>query len=209
MDTPHQQLLGHLLEEDWLKTPRIIDAFRSIKREDFVQEETKPLAYFDEALPIGKNQTISQPSVVAFMLEELSPQEGERVLDIGAGSGWTSALLAAIVGPKGKVVSLDIVPEIAEFGKANIAKYNFIKKGQVEYYCQNAAKGYPSYAPFDRILASAALPQKALPLAWKKQLRVYGKIVVPFQDTIWVLTKTGEDEFEEKEYPGFAFVPFV
>lgn len=209
MDTSHQQLLNHLLKEDWLKTKRIADAFRLIKREDFVQSETKPLAYFDEALPIGNSQSISQPSVVAFMLEELNPQEGERVLDLGAGSGWTSALLAAIVGPKGKVIALDIVPEVAKFGKENIAKYNFIKKGVVEYHCQDGDKGYPKYAPFDRILVSAALPKKKLPNAWKEQLRVYGKIVVPFLDTIWVLTKTRENEFEEKEYPGFAFVPFV
>ena len=209
MDTSHQQLLNHLLEEDWLKTKRIADAFRLIKREDFVQAETKPLAYFDEALPIGSSQSISQPSVVAFMLEELDPQEGERVLDLGAGSGWTSALLAAIVGPKGKVIALDIVPEIVKFGKENIAKYNYIKKGEVEYHCQDGDKGFPEYAPFDRILVSAALSEKKLPRAWKEQLRVYGKIVVPFQDTIWVLTKTKENEFEEKECPGFAFVPFV
>ncbi|MBI2642574.1 MAG: protein-L-isoaspartate O-methyltransferase [Candidatus Wildermuthbacteria bacterium] len=208
MDTK-QQLLSHLLEEDWVKTPRIVEAFRLIDRKDFVQDETKPLAYFDEALPIGLNQTISQPSVVAFMLEELEPQEGERILDVGAGSGWTSTLLAVIVGPKGKVIALDIVPGIAEFGRNNVAKYSFIKKGIVEYHCQNGNKGYPSYAPFDRILVSAALPQKKLPGAWKEQVRIYGKIVVPFQDTIWVLTKTGEKEFEEKEYPGFVFVPFV
>ncbi|MDP2664563.1 MAG: protein-L-isoaspartate O-methyltransferase [bacterium] len=209
MNTEHLQLLKHLTEEDWLKTPRIIEAFRSIKREDFVREETKPLAYFDEALPIGLSQTISQPSVVAFMLEELSPQEGERILDVGAGSGWTSALLAAIVGPRGKVIALDIVPKIVKFGTENLLKYNFIKKGVVEYICQDADIGYKARAPFDRILVSAALPSKKLPDAFKEQLRTEGKIVVPYRDCIWVLTKKSEQEFEEKEYPGFIFVPFV
>src|SRR3989338_4940875 len=155
MDTK-QQLLNHLLEEDWIKTPRIIEAFRSIDRKDFVQDETKLLAYFDEALSIGSNQTISQPSVVAFMLEELNPQEGERILDVGAGSGWTSALLAVIVGPRGKVIALDIVSKVVKFGTKNLSKYNFIKRGIVEYICQDADIGYKAKAPFDRILVSAA-----------------------------------------------------
>ncbi|OHA72005.1 MAG: protein-L-isoaspartate O-methyltransferase [Candidatus Wildermuthbacteria bacterium RIFCSPLOWO2_01_FULL_47_18] len=208
MDTK-QQLLNHLLEEDWIKTPRIIEAFRSIDRKDFVQDETKLLAYFDEALSIGSNQTISQPSVVAFMLEELNPQEGERILDVGAGSGWTSALLAVIVGPRGKVIALDIVSKVVKFGTKNLSKYNFIKRGIVEYICQDADIGYKAKAPFDRILVSAALPNRKLPDAWKEQLRIEGKIVVPYRDCIWVLTKKSEQEFEEKEYPGFVFVPFV
>ena len=208
MDTK-QQLLNHLLEEDWIKTPRIIEAFRSIDRKDFVQDETKLLAYFDEALSIGSNQTISQPSVVAFMLEELNPQEGERILDVGAGSGWTSALLAVIVGPRGKVIALDIVSKVVKFGTKNLSKYNFIKRGIVEYICQDADIGYKAKAPFDRILVSAALPNRKLPDAWKEQLRIEGKIVVPYRDCIWVLTKKSEQEFEEKEYPGFVFVQFV
>ena len=208
MDTK-QQLLNHLLEEDWIKTPRIIEAFRSIDRKDFVQDETKLLAYLDEALSIGSNQTISQPSVVAFMLEELNPQEGERILDVGAGSGWTSALLAVIVGPRGKVIALDIVSKVVKFGTKNLSKYNFIKRGIVEYICQDADIGYKAKAPFDRILVSAALPNRKLPDAWKEQLRIEGKIVVPYRDCIWVLTKKSEQEFEEKEYPGFVFVPFV
>lgn len=209
MNTEHQQLLDHLIQEDWLKTPRIIKAFSAIKRADFVPEEAKPLAYFDEALPIGLGQTISQPSVVAFMLEELSPQEGENILDVGAGSGWTSALLASVVGPKGKVIALEIVPSLVDVGTQNLKKYNFISKGTVEYFCQNGKEGYLPRAPFDKILVSAALPKKSFPLAWRKQIRLQGKIVAPIRDSIWVFTKTGEDEFEEKEYPGFLFVPFI
>lgn len=209
MNSEHRQLLDHLIQEDWLKTPRIINAFRTIKREDFVADDVKPLAYFDEALPIGPSQTISQPSVVAFMLEELNPQEGEKILDVGAGSGWTSGLLASIVGPKGKVVALDIIPSLVDFGIKNLKKYNFVAKGIVEYFCQNGKEGYLPRAPFDKILVSAALPQKSFPLAWRKQLRFQGKIVAPIRDSIWVFTKTGENEFEEKEYPGFVFVPFI
>src|SRR4030042_1309162 len=129
------ELIDYLIQEGWLKTPKIINAFQEIKRIDFLTEEVKDLAKSDEALPIGYGQTISQPLVVAFMLELLQPQEGEKILDIGFGSGWTSALLASIVGEKGKGIAVEFIPELAEFGKKNISKYNFIEKGVVECFC--------------------------------------------------------------------------
>ena len=122
-------LIDSLIEEGWLKTPRIIEAFRKIKRVDFLPREIKDLAELNEALSIGYGQTISQPLVVAFMLELLDPQPGNKILDIGSGTGWTTALLAQIVGQKGKVIAIDIIPELVEFGKQNVAKYNFIEKG--------------------------------------------------------------------------------
>ena len=90
--------------------PAILQAFASIRREDFVPQDVKPLASLNEALPIGYNQTISQPMVVGFMLELLEPKKGDHILDIGAGSGWTTALLSHIVGEKGKVIGLEIIP---------------------------------------------------------------------------------------------------
>ncbi|MGC8851948.1 MAG: protein-L-isoaspartate O-methyltransferase family protein, partial [Minisyncoccia bacterium] len=90
----NQQLVLSLIEDGWLKTPQIIEAFLNIKREDFVPDNEKEIAYLNTALPIGFNQTISQPLVVAFMLELLQPQKGEKILDIGSGSGWTTALLS-------------------------------------------------------------------------------------------------------------------
>ena len=89
-------LIDNLISEGWLKSPRIIEAFRKIKREDFLPDHLKDLAQLNEALPIGYGQTISQPLVVALMLELLEPKEGEKILDIGSGSGWTTALLAYI-----------------------------------------------------------------------------------------------------------------
>src|SRR4030043_2280630 len=87
-------LINDLIKEGWLKTPRIIEAFSKIKRVDFLPEDIKDLAEENTALSIGFGQTISQPLVVAFMLELLEPKPGENILDIGAGSGWTAALLA-------------------------------------------------------------------------------------------------------------------
>ena len=222
-------LIDNLIQDGWLKTPRIIDAFRKIKRIDFLParigyaegvaggpaspsqggpEDIKSLAELNEALPIGKGQTISQPLVVAFMLEQLQPELGEKILDIGFGSGWTTALLACITGGQGKIISMEIIPELKKFGENNVAKYNFIEKGIVEFICGDASKGYKKEAPFDKILASAAVQGK-IPQAWKEQIKIGGRIVTPVGSSIWVLEKKSEKEFKETEYPGFAFVPLI
>jgi len=167
----------------------------------------KDLAELNEALPIGYGQTISQPLVVAFMLEQLTPEEGEKILDVGSGSGWTSALLGEIVGPEGKVIAIDIVPELVEFGEKNVAKYDFIKSGIAEFICADGSKGYQKEAPFDKILASASAAK--LPSAWQEQLKTGGRIVTPIGSSIWLFIKKSETNFEEVEYPGFAFVPLI
>jgi len=208
-------LIDSLIQEGWLKTDLIKEAFQKIKREDFLPEEMKNLAELNEALPIGYSQTISQPAVVAFMLEQLQPKPGEKILDIGSGSGWTAALLAQIVGgvpANGKagggcVIAVEIVPELKEFGEKNVAKYNFIEKGIVKIFSADASKGYLEEAPFDKILASASAAN--IPLSWKEQLKVGGKIVAPVGSSIWAILKKSETEFEEIEYPGFVFVPLI
>lgn len=201
-------LIDSLIQEGWLKTPRIIEAFRKVKRIDFLPEDVKNLAEFDEALPIGYGQTISQPLVVAFMIEKLEPRPGQKILDIGSGSGWTTALLSQIVEQKGKIIAIEVVPELKEFGEKNVAKYNFIDRGIAEVVCSDGTKGYKGEAPFDRILASAAVQEK-IPQAWREQLKVGGRIVTPIGSSIWVLEKKSESEFEEIEFPGFAFVPLI
>ena len=217
-------LIDTLIKEGWLKTPRIIEAFRKIKRVDFLPEETKDLAELNEALPIGYGQTISQPLVVAFMLELLQPEEGDKILDIGSGSGWTSALLAHCVSQKGKVIAVEIVPELKDFGERNVAKYNYTEKRIVEFICADGSKGYEKEAPYDKILTSASA-RTQVPQAWKEQLKVGGRIVTPIGSSIWLFVKKSQkkgDEpsihlnsalkgfvFEEREYPGFVFVPLI
>lgn len=222
-------LIDSLIQEGWLKTDLIKEAFQKIKREDFLPEEMKNLAELNEAMPIGFGQTISQPAVVAFMLEQLQPKPGEKILDIGSGSGWTTALLAHIVSQKGnpksevlnskqitnykiqnskgKVIAIEIVPELKEFGEKNVAKYDFIEKGIVNFVAADGSKGYPEEAPFDKILASASA--EGIPTAWKGQLKIGGKIVAPVGSSIWTILKKSETEFEEIEYPGFVFVPLI
>ena len=200
-------LIDNLIKEGWLKTPEIISAFRKIKRADFMPENMKDSAEVDEAMLIGQGQTISQPKVVAFMLELLEPKAGEKILDVGSGSGWTSALLSEIVGGKGRVVSLELIPELKEFGEKNAAKYGFVEKGTAQFICCDGSKGYEEESPFDKILASAAA--RRVPEAWKKQLKVGGRIVAPINSSIFLFVKKSENEMEEKEYPGFIFVPLI
>ena len=202
-----QKFIDPLIEQGWLKTPEIIEAFRKIKRIDFLPQDMKDLAELNEALPIGYGQTISQPLVVAFMLEQLEPEKGDKILDVGSGSGWTTALLAEIVKPRGKVIAVEIIPELKEFGKKNVAKYNFIEKGVVEFFCADGSKGYQKEAPYDKILVSAAA-ERVCP-AWKEQVKIGGRIVTPLGSSIWLFIKKSESQFEGIEYPGFAFVPLI
>ncbi len=213
-----EKLIQELLGFGALKTPNIIAAFRAVDRADFVSPEYKHEAYENYPLPIGFGQTISQPYTVAFMLELLHPDAGEKILDIGSGSGWQTAMLAHIVSRShtrankstlpGKIFAIEVIPELKELGERNISKYNFIQKGFVSSIASNAIDGLPKEAPFDKIIAAAALTE-GIPESWKKQLKVGGRIVTPIRDSIVLLIKKGENEFEEQEFPGFAFVPFV
>jgi len=121
-DVSNAALIIHLKETDVLKTKRIISALRLIDRADFVPAKLRLQAYEDYPLPLLDGQTISQPYTVALMLELLRPSPGSKVLDVGSGSGWTTALLAQIVGHSGKVSGVEIVPGLVKFGQKNLAK---------------------------------------------------------------------------------------
>ena len=233
-----EELIENLIRDGYLKTPLIIEAFRKIDREDFVINEFKEYAYANEPLQIGYGQTISQPLTVAFMLELLQPYPGDKILDIGSGSGWQTALLAYIVSqgkpaaspdlsgqaggpatisPKanlGGVYAIDRIPELVEFGKKNVAKYNFLEKGIVEFIWGDGSSGWPNVnmypelsEGFDKIICAASAEQ--IPKQWKKQLKINGRLVAPVKNSIWLSIKKGKDEFEEQEFPGFAFVPLI
>jgi len=193
-------LIDSLIKKGYLKTDRIIKAFKEVNRADFMPDEVKGLAEVDEAMPIGYEQTISQPLTVAFMLEKLQPQLGDNVLDIGSGSGWTTALLSYIVGEKGHVTAIEIIPALKEFGEKNAYKY------KAEFICGDGSKGYKQNAPYDRILVSAA--HTVVLDAWKNQLKTNGRLACPINNSIWVVEKI-KDGFKQKEYPGFVFVPLT
>lgn len=199
-------LLSQLERQGYLKTPNIIQAFEKISRENFVRDSEKNLAYENSALPIGHEQTISQPLVVAFMLELLKPKKGEKILDIGAGSGWQSALLAELVERKGKIIAIERIPELADMARKNIAKYKRLIK-RIEIIQGDGSQGFEEEAPFDKIIAAASAKQ--IPEAWKRQIKEGGVIVAPVGESIVRLKKIAEKTFEKKEFFGFRFVPLV
>ena len=197
-------LIEKLIADKMLKSEEIIEAFRRIDRADFVPEEYGDEAYGDYPLPIGRGQTISQPSTVAFMLELLRPVEGDRILDVGSGSGWTTALLAQIVGSKGRVWGLELLPELAKFGSENLAKYDF---SNAKIQQAGEIVGLPGEAPFDKILVSAA--GQEIPKELINQLKVGGRMVIPVQNSVWKIDKISKAKVDKQEFPGFVFVPLI
>ena len=200
-------LINDLIDKNYLRTPRIIEAFRRIRRADFIPDKLESLSEADIPLPIGYRQTISQPLTVAFMMELLDPKEGNKILDIGFGSGWTTALLAEITGEKGNVTAVEIISELCAYGANNIDKYKFIKNKRVEILCQDGSSGYAFKAPYGRILVSASAKEISNEL--KKQLKINGKLVIPVSTSIWMIERISKKEYGEKEYPGFVFVPLI
>jgi len=208
MSTEYENLINSLVIDGYLKTPAIIEAFKNIDRLDFVLDEYKNEAYVNAPLPIGFNQTISQPLTVAFMLELLEPKPNEKILDVGSGSGWTTALLAYLVGENGRVIGLERIPELVALSEKNISKYNFIKKGIVEIINSDGAKGYRKEAPYDRIIAGASAAGD-VPIYWRRQLKIGGRIVAPVGNSVIVIDKISKNKYLQKEYFGFSFVPLI
>jgi len=198
------ELIKDLLNERVLQNPRVLRAFKEINRKDFVPADLKNMAYENHPLTLESGQTISQPYTVAFMLDLLEAGPGQKVLDVGFGSGWTTALLSKIVGSKGKIFGLELLPEIYNFGRNNLQKY---KLKNIKLFLGSGWDGLPDFAPFERILVSASASK--IPQALKDQLKVGGRLVMPLADKITVLDKIGEDNFKTKDHWGFVFVPLI
>lgn len=216
----HEELVWYLKEEvRVLKSTRLEVVFRAVDRACFVPEKLRDGAYEDCALPIGFGATISQPTTVAFMLEKLDVREGHHALDIGSGSGWTTALLAYLVGEKGRVVGVEIVPKIVACGRENLQRWrsNVLKNNRITgtqvleiRQAERGVVGFEAEGPYDRILVSAAA--KEIPEGLVRQLAPDGVMVVPVgkEGEIQKLVrahKRSDGRMETEEYPGFIFVP--
>jgi protein-L-isoaspartate(D-aspartate) O-methyltransferase len=203
-----EDLIKKLISDGYLKSSRIISAFRKIRRQDFLPEEFKSEAAVNYPLPIGYNQTISQPLTVAFMLELLAVKSGDQVLDVGSGSGWQTAMLAELVGPAGRVIAIERIPELKKFGERNVGKYGYLN---VQFICGDGTKGHQPEAPYDRIVVAAAA-EVGIPDILLKQLKVGGRLVIPvgkYEQNMVVMDKVSPTDFKERRYPGFQFVPLV
>ncbi len=184
---------------------RVAAAFEATPREGFLRAPDRPYAHLDGPIPIGSGQTNSQPRTVANMLELLDARAGQRVLDVGAGSGWTTALLAHLVGPSGSVLGLERVPELVAWGGANLGATG-------RDWAQIAAAtpgvlGAPERAPFDRILVSAMADE--LPEDLIAQLAPGGRLVVPVDERMVLVTLSARGERTISRHGAYVFVPLI
>ncbi len=198
----HYELSLYLQERGTLTSPLLIESFNTVDRKDFVPFEFHDQAYEDYPLSIGEGQTISQPFTVAFMLELLELREEDNVLDIGCGSGWTTALLAHAVR-SGSVTALERIPQLLTLAQNNLNPYNFTN---TRLQLATKALGLPGQT-FDKILVSAAAEE--LPFDLVQQLNPGGIMVIPIQNEIAVIYKKENERFEQKDFYGFRFVPLI
>ncbi|HEV8548510.1 MAG TPA: protein-L-isoaspartate(D-aspartate) O-methyltransferase [Polyangiaceae bacterium] len=204
-EAPADKLLQAIEAGTKIHDPRILEAFRSVPRERFVPDELVELAWEDRALPIGEGQTISQPSMLALMLEALGPTEQDRALEVGAGSGYAAALLARLTK---SVDALEIRPDLAARAERTLSA---IGVTNVRITVGNGELGMPDRAPFDVILVSAGA--RATPPALIDELALGGRIAIPVGDShgqhLFVGTRKSADELVWERRTPCVFVPLV
>jgi len=200
------RLVEILKLEGRIKTKEVEKAFLEIPRENFVPDEIKRYAYTDSPLQIGNGQTISAPHMVAIMVEELDIKKGQKILEIGAGSGYHAAIVAKLVGKKGHVYTIERFSSLAETSKKNLEKTGITN---VTVEIGDGSEGLPKYAPYDRIYVTCAAPDVPKPLI--DQLKDEGKLMVPVGRTICsleLIEKIG-GKLKLKDLGCCAFVPLV
>ncbi len=210
IDKKYQSLLDELI--NFLKNMKFLTdnnveaAFRNIPRHEFILSSELDRAYYNEPLPIMKNQTISQPGVVSRMSEWLDVKDGQNILEIGTGSGWQTAILSCLVGT-GIVHSIEIHPELEKFARKNLEKFCL---DNVNVILGDGSMGYPKALPYDRIIITAACTEIPLPLL--DQLSDNGLIIAPVGDTsqsLVLLKKTSKGIIEIKNESNYVFVPLL
>lgn len=180
------------------------EVFIKIGRNNFLPDYVVDNAGLDMPLPIGFGQTNSQPSTVRMMLEWLSPETGDKILDVGSGSGWSTALLAYLVGSTGRVYGVERIQELVEFGRGNCQRMGI---NNAKFYLAGKQFGLAKHAPYERILVSATYNE--IPSSLLSQLKIGGKMVAPVGTNIDEITKLSGGEMDIINHPGFVFVPLV
>lgn len=166
-----QKMVQKQLLERGIKDQKVIDAFKKVPREEFMLAENKDLAYADGAQEIEAGQTISQPYIVAYMLQALNLKPQDRVLDIGTGSGYAAALLAEITA---EVFTVEIIEKLALKAEENFKRLNY---DNIKVKISDGSLGWESYAPYDAILVSAAAPY--IPDKLVEELKAKGRLIIP------------------------------
>ena len=189
-----------------IKDLSVLKAVSTVKRELFVPEKYRDLAYSDRPLPIGHNQTISQPYIVAYMTEQLQVEKDQKVLEIGTGSGYQAAVLAELVN---HVFTIEIIPELAEGAEKVLNKTGY---DNITIRTGDGYKGWPDQAPFDRIMVTAApeeIPEKLV-----QQLANDGRMIIPvganlFMQYLWVIKRDKNGKITKEKILPVRFVPMV
>ncbi len=199
-----EDMIEKQLKKRGISDPEVLRAMEEVDRELFVPEDMKPHAWEDRPLPIGKDQTISQPYIVAYMAQELQLNEDDLVLEVGTGCGYNAAVLSRIAA---HVYSVEIIEWLADLAKENLAKTGI---QNISTRHGDGFSGWPEYAPFDAIVLTAAPPSIPEPL--KKQLKVGGKLIAPvgrMSQRLVRIERTGEDSFKENTLLLVSFVPMT
>jgi protein-L-isoaspartate(D-aspartate) O-methyltransferase len=189
-----------------VRDPHVLDAMRLVPREAFVEPNLKEFAYEDGPLPIGEGQTISQPYVVALMIEAAEVKPGDRVLEVGAGSGYAAAVMSRIAE---HVHAIERHPKLADRARRRLKELGYTN---VELRVGDGTLGWPEAVRFDAILVAAGGPE--VPQALKEQLATGGRLVIPVggeerTQTLRKLTRTGHSDYEEENLGSVAFVPLI
>lgn len=199
-----QNMIDAHLKVRGIHNDLVLGAMAKVRREDFIPEKWRDMAYDDRPLPIAEGQTISQPFMVAFMTQALGLKGGEKVLEIGTGSGYAAAILGEIAG---EVFTIERHKPLAVAAKKVLKPYE-----NIHVIHGDGTKGHKSQAPFDAIVATAAGPRA--PAALKSQLKVAGRLVIPigenpFYQRLVKITRSNQDDFFEDDIGGVAFVPLI
>ena len=202
-DQKRHALLDHLAAKG-ITDHRVLEAMDLVPREQFVQQSMRSRAYEDTALPIDDMQTISQPFTVAYMTQALRVEPGMKILEIGTGSGYQAAVLAAMGA---KVVSIERHPKLSQQARQKLASLGF----DVECRVGDGTIGYTAGAPYDGIIVTAGAPDVPEPLA--KQLAIGGRLLVPVGDekaqTLYEVVRNDEEDWTPIDLGPFKFVPLI
>lgn len=208
VDYPKQRryMVEHHIAARGVRSPLVLDAMGTVPREEFLPAHLREYAYEDTPLPIGEAQTISQPYIVAFMTEALGLSGGEKVLEIGAGSGYAAAVLSRIAS---EVFTVERIGELAAKASERLADLGY---HNVHVLHADGTRGWPEHAPYDAIIVAAGGPE--VPKSLKQQLKVGGRMVIPVgtdprAQELVRLTRISEDEFETEDIADVRFVPLL
>jgi protein-L-isoaspartate(D-aspartate) O-methyltransferase len=187
-----------------IKNRLVLDAMATVPRHEFVPESLRKYAYWDEPLPIGYGQTISQPFIVAFMTEQLNPKPTDRVLEIGTGSGYQAAILSRLVA---EVYTIEIIEPLAKRAEADLSRLGFFN---VKVLAGDGYNGWPEQAPFDSVIVTCAPDD--IPQALIEQLKDGGRMIIPVgapgDQELYLLRKHGANIEQQAVLP-VGFVPMT